>query len=42
MWGGRLIKELIEKVSEAELAGQGANGLRWPSISRTESGPSLP
>jgi len=41
MWGRRPIEELVEKVSEAELAIQGANGLWWPSISRTESGPLL-
>ena len=39
MLGGRPKDELVEKVSEAELAGQGANGLSWPSIPRTESGP---
>lgn len=38
MLGGRPKDELVEKVSEAELAGQGANGLSWPSIPRTESG----
>lgn len=41
MWGRRPIEELVEKVSEAELASQGANGLRWPSIPRTEPGPLL-
>ena len=35
MLGGRPKDELVEKVSEAELAGQGANGLSWPSIPRT-------
>lgn len=41
MWAGRAREGLVEKMSEAKLAGQGANGLRWPSIPRTEPGPIL-